>query len=308
LTLRSDCAPATSIATREYDPASEPDSDSISSFSTDSESDSDSENKCEIQNTPKIRLFVEQMLEQVQSLYELSSLLRRPKIANKYIRSIQSKSKTVILKDMGISPLNASFGLLDENHVGEKVLQWRGLTKAGHSIRVEEEKVAPVVLAPVALAPVVQHSTIHLVKEVQWLCRRLAKANTRRREQLQYWTDHPCSQFAAPDLTQNPIKQGEGELKSQKTAFKPLYANSSRQGPSLAVSRRSFSTAAISDVLDTKTDTRPRTSYTSTAIGNERSNSVPELPKMAFEKPEFICPYCGMMLNSSEMQHRKAWK
>jgi hypothetical protein len=70
---------------------------------------------------------------------------------------------------------------------------------------------------------------------------------------------------------------------------------------------KSFSTAAVSDIHDTKTNVRPRTVYAPTAIGKGRSNSVPDPPKIEIGTT-FSCPYCGMTLEPSEMQNRQSWK
>jgi hypothetical protein len=256
---------------------------------------------------PKIRLLVQQMLEQIQSLYDLSSLLRRPKIADKYIRSVSSKSNTATLSNSDTLPLIACFSSSDESHITEKVLQWRGLTKSGRMVEFEDEDVAPVV----------QVVTGGWVEDILWFCQRLARANARRREQLQYWTDHPydpkqdatdAARLATPDLAQVPAKQEKQELRSQASTLKPPDPNLPRGGPKSAVSKQSFSTAAVSDIHDTQTNVRPRTVYAPTVIAQGRSNSVPDPPKTAYENATFPCPYCGMTLDSSEMHNRQSWK
>ncbi|PMD20206.1 hypothetical protein NA56DRAFT_705018 [Hyaloscypha hepaticicola] len=294
---------------KEYDPAVGSDHDSISSVSTDSDSGLDDDGEYQRQRMPKIRLLTQQMLEQIRSLYDLSSLLRRPKIADKYIRSINSKSYTATLSDSDTLPLSVAFSSSDESHVAEKVLQWRGLTKNGRIVEFKDEDVAPVE----------QGLTSDWVEDILWFCQRLARANTRRREQLQYWTDHPydpkqgatnAARHAIPDLAQVPAKQEKQESRSQASTLKPPDPNLPREGPGSAVSKQSFSTAAVSDIHDTKTDVRPRTVYAPTAIGQGRSNSVPDLPKTAYENATFPCPYCGMTLESSEMQmhNKQSWK
>jgi hypothetical protein len=257
---------------------------------------------------PRIRLLVRQTLEQIRSLYDLSALLRRPKIADKYIRSVKSKCHTATLIDPDYLPLSVEFSRFDESHVVEKVLQWRGLTKSGECIDVKIETVAPMG----------QGSTKDCVDDILWFCQRLAGANTRRREQFQYWTDHPydpkedstnAARLASPNLAQVHAKQVEEKLESQNQAstFKPSIPNVPREGPKSAVSKQSFSTAAVSDIHDTKTNVRPRTVYAPTAIGQGRSNSVPDPPKTEIGTT-FPCPYCGTTLESSEMQNRQSWK
>lgn len=305
----SDLCLATYIAKRKYDPDLGSDHDSISSVRADSDSDSDPDDDGEHQRRtmPKIRLFIQQVLEQIRSLYDLSALLRRPKIADKYIRSVNSKSKNATLSDQGIVPLSVGFCRSDESHVMEKVLQWRGLTKSGQCIEFDDE----------AVAPVGQGLPTDGVEDILWFCQRLAGANTRRREQLQYWIDHPYGPKEGPanvpDLpTPNPAQihvkpADKPESRSQAPTMRSPNPDASRQ-PKSVMSKQSFSTAAVSDVHDAKTNVRPRTVYAPTAIGQGRSNSVPDPPKTENGKLTFPCPYCGMILDSSEMQNRQLWK
>ncbi|KAJ5773290.1 C2H2 type zinc finger domain protein [Penicillium paradoxum] len=290
----------TYIARRKYDPAVGSDHDSISSVSANSDSDSDEGGEHQRHRMPKICLLVQQTLEQIRSLFDLSALLRRPKIADKYIRSVDSKSHTATLSDPEILPINLGFSSSDEGHIVEKMLQWRGLTKSGQCIQFEDEEVTPTG----------QGLTYDRVEDVMWFCKRLAGANTRRREQLQYWADHPYDHkkattdipvLDAPNLEQVVAKQMREPQKSQSQA-------STLKPPKSTVSKQSFSTAAVSDIYDTKTNVRPRTVYAPTTIGQGRYSSVPDPPRMEDGKTTFLCPYCGMTLESSEMKNRQVWK
>jgi hypothetical protein len=305
----SDPCSATCIAKRKYDLVVGSERDSISSVSADSDSDSNEDGDNQPHRVPKIRLLVQQVLEQVRSLYELSALLRRPKVADKYIRSVNSKSNTATMGDRDSLPLNVCFSNFDEDHIMEKVLQWRGLTKSAQCIEFDQEEVAQIEKA----------LTDHCAEDILWFSQRLAGANTRRREQLQYWSDHPydpmqdtanISRLATPNLAQVPTKQVEEKQKSRSQVSKSRLSSSdiSRGVPKSAISKQTFSTAAVSDIHDTKTNVRPRTVYAPTAIGQSRSNSVPNPPKTEDGKTTFPCPYCGMTLESSEMQNRQSWK
>jgi hypothetical protein len=253
---------------------------------------------------PKICLLVQQILEQIRSLYDLSSLLHRPGIGDKYIRSVNSKSKTDTTVDSHTLPPSAGFKVSDESHIVEKILQWRGLTKSGRSVEFEDEE-------PATMG---QGLTSDYVEDIPWFCERLARANTRRREQLQYWIDHPydpkqdaanAARLAAPQVT---VKQEDKqESRRQTSTLKPTDSNLPREGPKSTVSKQSFSTVAVSDIHDTKTNVRPRTVYAPTTAGQGRSNSVPDLPKTANGNATFPCPYCGMTLKSSEMQNKQSW-
>lgn len=253
---------------------------------------------------PKIRLLIQQIVGQIRSLYDLSSLLRRPKIADKYIRSINSKLGTLTSGDSETLPLSVGFRVSDENHVVEKVLQWRGLTKAEKNVIFEEEGVATT-----------RESLItDGVDDILWFCQRLAQANTRRREQLQYWSTHPYDpKKEIPSATQlssqDPKEVEEAqELRSQASTLKPPNPNLPRPGPRSAVSKQSFSTAAVSLLRDSKTNIRPKTVYAPTAIGKGRSNSVPDPPEAKDDSVTFLCPYCGMTLEYSEMQNKQSWQ
>lgn len=234
----------------------------------------------------------------------MSSLLRRPRIADKYIRSVGSKSHAAISDTL---PLMGSFSKLDETHIIEKVLQWRGLTKSGQSLSFEYE------------VPAEERNSLATddVGDILWFCQRLARANTRRREQIQHWADHPyvskpnklTSDQLVPVLVKLPVKElgTKEESGSQASTLKQPGLTFPQAGPKSTMSKQSFSTAAISDVHDTKTNVRPRTVYAPTNVGQGRSNAVPDPPKTD-GKATFPCPYCGITLESSEMQNRQSWK
>ncbi|UPK98937.1 hypothetical protein LCI18_009872 [Fusarium solani-melongenae] len=111
-------------------------------------------------------------------------------------------------------------------------------------------------------------------------------------------------------LVKPPLKGSETkeESGSQASTLKQPSFMFPRPGAKSTMSKQSFSTAAISDVHDTKTNARPRTVYAPTNVGQDRSNAVPDLPKTRDGKKTFPCPYCGMTLESSEMQNRQSWK
>ncbi|KAI8719837.1 C2H2-type domain-containing protein [Fusarium sp. LHS14.1] len=306
---------AKSIAERKYDPLLGPDHDSISSVSaddsdsgsgsySDSDTDSDDDGQPRPKRMPKICLLVRQIADQIRSLYDLSSLLRRPRIADKYIRSVGSKS---CIATSDTLPLMVSFNKLDESHVIEKVLQWRGLTKSGQSFSCENE------------TPIQERHSLATdgVGDILWYCQRLARANTRRREQLQHWVNHPYVSTQDKSIPARPLpllvrplvkgSETKEESGSQVSTLKPTSFKFPFAGPKSTMSKQSFSTAAVSDVRDTKTNTRSRTVYAPTNVGQGRSNAVPDLPKTDGQAT-FPCPYCEIPLESSEMQNRQSWK
>ncbi|KAJ5721902.1 C2H2 type zinc finger domain protein [Penicillium malachiteum] len=290
----------TRIIQRESD-ADESDG-SLSSVSAESDSDGKVQPPKRI---PRIRLLVQQILAQIRSLFDLSSLLRRPKLAGRYITSVNTKAKERMIS-VDTLPLATAFTSLDESHILEKVLQWRGLTKSGRDIEFEGEEVAPV------------NQTFNAghIEDISWFCERFARANTRRREQLQHWTDHPYDVTRevtnAIDAISEPdpefsARKGQRLLKDEESASQAQGRSIQSQAPKSTTSK-AFSLANRSDVFDTKTNTRSRTIYAPTTIGQGRSNSVPDPPKTIEEDIFFTCPYCKMKLDSSEMKNRQSWK
>ncbi|KAF9777954.1 hypothetical protein IL306_004298 [Fusarium sp. DS 682] len=300
-------AEATNIAGRRYDPDMGSDYDSISSVSAESDSSSFNEEEDAGNRMPKICLLVKQIMEQLCSLFDISALLRRPKITDKYIRSIGSE-KTAKLDKSDILSLTNAFVCLDECHVVEKALQWRGLTKSAIKFDIDVESSAP-------LESISREGGL---EDIFWLCQRLARANTRRREQLKYWTDHPYdfknnapmaydednqAMFRILRQAKDDDISGSQASTLNQTKFKHPPAM-----PKSISSKLSFSTAAVSDIYETKTDTRSKTVYAPTEIGQNRTSLVPNPPKVKDGQLTFPCPYCGFALDSSLIRDRQSWK
>lgn len=147
------------------------------------------------------------------------------------------------------------------------------------------------------------------------LARRLAKANTRRREQLFYWSKKPDQRPApvrlmAPERTAalHPPSSHEEELviveapdQHQEEVGNPVSVSS--------FAGRTFSLVALTDGYGAQTANGvARTLYAKSTIGQRRSNRVPDLPAAAYQDGEFYCPYCGINLSSAKMQDRQEWK
>lgn len=258
----------------------------------------------------KIRLLAQQIVGQIRSLYHLSSsLLRRPKITDKYIRSVKAEQSASTGSET--SPLSVGFRILDERHIIGKVTQWRGRANHDFDLQFEEEVASRVGTG--------KSSACDGVPDILWFCQRLARANTRRREQLQYWAAHPydaqrnttmraeISSQKVAHMPPKPVEEVE-ELRSQTSTLKPPDVNLPRPGSRSAVSKQSFLTAAVSLVHDTKTNFRPRTICAPTAKGKGRSNSVPDPAKAKDGSENFQCPYFGMTLEYGEMKNRKSWQ
>lgn len=256
---------------------------------------------------PKIHFIFQAIGAKIRSLFDISSLLRRPKVVDKYIRSTATK----LDKESAVVPecldLTASFRKHDEAHVVEKILQWRGLSKCSRDVPFETEE-------PVTTG---QMSEVHQIQDVLWFKDRLAVANTRRREQLKYWVDHPyesakdssvTSHYSnpLPEATRAVVEEARPDSTSQAPTLKPAD-NDNLKAAASTFSKQSFSTAAVSDVHETKTNFRQRTQYAPTEAGQQAFNSIPPPPSQNGEA-WFACPYCGVSLLSSDMTDRQSWK
>ncbi|KAJ8127030.1 hypothetical protein O1611_g6607 [Lasiodiplodia mahajangana] len=302
----------THIACRKYGPEQGGDQESISSVS-DSDYSTDNEDEPQGRRMPKICLIFKQITDQVRSLHEISSLLRRPTVTNKFLRSKNTGPEPTAPRDPENIHLNVAFRPFDENHVLEKILQWRTLSKSLQAASL-----------PDGTVPSAYDAALYQeIEEVRWFCQRLGRANTRRREQLRYWKSHPYTSkqpititglIKEPSITRGnrdivPLEDQKEDSRSQVSTLKPpdpLTLNGG-QKPMSVFSKLSFSTVALSDVHDTKTNIRPRTIYAPTAMGPDRAISIPAPPKIRDEETTFPCPYCGMGLEFRDMR-RDLWK
>lgn len=144
---------------------------------------------------------------------------------------------------------------------------------------------------------------------MNYLCKRLAAANVKRREQL--GQAHPAQQSAIK-LPNEPI-----DLKPVATTPNPIPTRQllKKAGPRSEISKpshgtkQSFSTIAKSDLNDSATFSgRPRTEYVSSTKGGKYILRVPPVPKVIDESPTLKCPYCSTTLDSKSMLQRELWK
>lgn len=243
------------------------------------------------------------MQAQIRSLFDVCSVLSWPRVTDKYLHSVSSGSGPQSEPPDAV-PLMVAMNVLDERHIKEKVLQWRRLNKNGPDSSCLNEPGAAETTAQ-------QDSAFDLIRDTAWLCQRLAQANTRRREQLQYWRFHPyeaSSETAAVEPVPEPERDDKSQRQGQSQASTIQLGPRSQTTQQTVFTRHSFSTAAFSDVHDTKTVERARTQYALTAVGQDRVHAIPDPPKMGDGVATFPCPYCGMTLDTNEMQKRQAWK
>jgi len=151
--------------------------------------------------------MVRQITEQIRSLYNLSALLRRPTMSSKYIRSERKDQALIRDLDTDVIPLHEAYSTIDKRHVAEKMRQWRG-PRGGADCVGAEERAADVkqFLSEQASLAGLQKECCEY-EDIVWLHQRLSKANTKRREQLEYWVKHPCDPTKC-----NPIAEAGVEV------------------------------------------------------------------------------------------------
>lgn len=284
--------------------------DSDSDLNSEFESDQDEIRSYHVPNrsrpkVPKISVLVNHVFEQIQLLYNMSILLNRPGLSGRYLRSTSKNEKKSEL---------AHYAEFDYEHIREKLHQWKCKFKV---ITHEEGKEETATTAEDLEERKTRKRSA--LDQTEILCRRLAKANTRRREQLQYWTHYPDR----PDVVQSrdfntddTPEIGKGgqvkslAIKSETSTIKPAEQKTvtGSQNRKSVASKQSFSTVAASDVFDKETKTRARTIYAQSTVGNKPSNRVPEVPKATKTCPTFKCPYCNLILESKIMADRVSWK
>lgn len=217
------------------------------------------------------------IVDHIQSLFQVSALLRRPTIPNKYLRSSSKKATTEI---------ESQFYDWDLAHIIEKRRFW--INQQKWDVPVEKNEV-----------------------EGNYLLQRLAIANVKRREQFHYWQVHPA-QRSVIKLPNKPI-----DLNTVTTTLNPVPTRQlpGTAGPRSEISKpshgtkQSFSTVAKSDLNDSVTFSgRPRTVYVSSTKGGKYVLRVPPVPKVIDESPTLKCPYCSTILDVKPMLQRDLCK
>ena len=148
----------------------------------------------------------------------------------------------------------------------------------------------------------------------QVFVRRLALANTRRRQQLQYWEKHHENEAEGMSPASHPhptvLKIGVAKPNSNARPQEkpPVIGSASEKIPAQSLGM-SFSTVAQSAVNDNETFSgRPRTIYAPSFQGRGRRLRIPDLPTVPFGRTSFECPYCYAQLDVQTMRQRELWK
>ena len=148
----------------------------------------------------------------------------------------------------------------------------------------------------------------------QSILRRLAMANTRRRQQLKFWEKHPAESSEAVKVTGPIISHKPQSLVGAKDTTRSTNLTVDKR-PTLSLgvpsqsTKQSFSTVAKSELNDNETSSgRPQTVYEPSTKGRTSKLRVPDRPKIPFGQISFDCPYCLTKLNVRNVDHRAAWK
>jgi hypothetical protein len=237
-----------------------------------------------------MRMLVQLIQAQIRSLYDVSSLLRRPMIKDKHIRSNADQKKPRVVDK---TSLRHRSRLSDRDHVWEMVGKWHGQTD----------------LKKRNVAALDQRISITSIEENSWFFERLARANDQRREQLEYWRKHivELTHPTSPNVPRRPQRDQKNVVEAEPSPEKQIYPESSsaKQTPA---SIGSHSTVSRSYIYDLNEGDRPRTVYEPTTVGQTQSGHVPAIPELANTSNTFPCPYCGMELISEEMRIQGSWK
>ncbi|KAF5680066.1 tetratricopeptide-like helical [Fusarium heterosporum] len=256
----------------------------------------------------RVGLLLNHVYEQIKLLYHLEALLRRPRLSGRYLRSTGNREPTLMEQ-------------YDLRHIEEKCLHWTSSLKSQSELDINArskglhletadiDKSQFTVPQRLEEELAVTQDELRLREAVKeqdrayTLISRLARANTRRREQMKHWEKHPFCDSA-----------GDGASVAGKQTRFPLFAfgigkgmkaNSLKSTPTA----QSFSTVARSAVDETQTTSgRARTVYAASEIGGRQSTRVPDIPKAAYKDQHVECPYCHAMIDSVSIMNRMFWK
>ncbi|KAI0460434.1 hypothetical protein F5B21DRAFT_510700 [Xylaria acuta] len=254
--------------------ADEYNNDGGSDTRSDVSDDSNTEDESNI-----VSRIIKCIFESIGELYRVSSLIRRPRLTGRYLRS------TLPIVDPTCQQ--------DYEHIRQKFVLWKKQQKdetsqdqaietASQMVHSFEETATPEVIAN-------RQSTEEIGNpQERILSRRLAVSNIKRRRQLGYWAAHPY-QIDAEVL--NPV-----DTKPTKPASTVV----------------SFSTVAMSAVFPHQTiqdrNKIIQTLYAPTLVGKHTTLRIPDPPKLDGSESSFECPYCHMTLGFEEMSIRENWK
>ena len=149
-----------------------------------------------------------------------------------------------------------------------------------------------------------RHISCHEAKE-HYLVERLAKANTRRRQQFRQWRKHRVKLETGNNLVAGTSALYPSTLERPEKI--PLLEVTS--GPGVLVpSIPSTATRVDQSKIDLHDNSSIISSSTYAILSKESHHAlaVPQLPKNVLEKKEFECPYCCVIC--SQRTGKEAWE
>ncbi|KAL8816325.1 MAG: hypothetical protein Q9223_004639 [Gallowayella weberi] len=146
------------------------------------------------------------------------------------------------------------------------------------------------------------------IEDIQnyYLVKRLAKANTRRRQQFKHWrarrikieaSSNPPRDLNLPVPSSNVLVTGQKQLLETPMAGQPA--------PSMPSTATRLDPAIVN--LDDTTSIISTSTYARLERGHEHTLEIPQLPKKLRSKKEFECPYCHVLC-SGRMGTTRLWK
>lgn len=292
----------------EAEPTSNPEFDSDTEYSSSSDN-SDASGDCLSirQRSGKLAVLMAHIQEQIKLLYHLDTLLRRPRLSGRYLKS-KNENRQVSLMEK-----------YDHAHIEEKHRQWITSFKSESEIESEAqsqdlrpESPKTQVYRTWEEEPTVSHDVLEARKKSQKkdeshsIISRLARANTRRREQLRYWERHPFDRNIAEVAS---VTNREPHILLRGLDLSRDIGIERPKSLTSVPTVQSFSTVAKSAIDETKTlSGRSRTVYAASVVAGRQSARVPDIPKAAFKGDQVECPFCHAMLDSRTMKSRMSWK
>ncbi|KAL8801035.1 MAG: hypothetical protein Q9182_004727 [Xanthomendoza sp. 2 TL-2023] len=139
-----------------------------------------------------------------------------------------------------------------------------------------------------------------------YLVKRLAKANTRRRQQFKHWRAHrnkiEASSKPAIDLNLQVPSSNVLALEQKQLLETPV---SGQPAPSMPSTATRLDPAVVN--LDDTTSIISTSTYARLTRGHEHTLEIPQLPRKLRSKKEFECPYCHVLC-SGRTGSSRLWK
>lgn len=236
----------------------------------------------------------------IKSLYNVSKLMRRPTYEDTSLRSEWDRA----------ADLHGTQESYDYNHCFEKLKQWRGI----HQVTLNED-----IVATIELLHERRTAELESIDETCQLVRRLARANSIRREQLLFWNELSDRQSSNRQSPETFDGDDQLEISSRKH---PEDTSQQRQLVNIhqfndltlplplkvdAISKSTKNTdMSFSNALLTSSGDKAAASTVSSPIyadskcdASTSRSRVPDVPVPFPGTDLFVCPYC-----LTELDHR----